>query len=152
MVGNIVRLALSDSSRGVLRDVWVINGAEDLQTDSAKATSLAALSSWDSAEAGRFFVERNEALFEAMGSPVTGFIVHCTANFQDEGEWRVLGLVDMKDQTEIRLLSGPAHVPSGLVVDLETACRALLGFYHHRGPDPELTWTSGEDVLDLRFG
>jgi hypothetical protein len=65
MVGNIVRLALSDSSRGVLRDVWVINGAEDLQTDSAKATSLAALSSWDSAEAGRFFVERNEALFEA---------------------------------------------------------------------------------------
>jgi hypothetical protein len=27
-----------------------------------------------------------------------------------------------------------------------------FGFYHHRGPDPELTWTSGEDVLDLRFG
>jgi hypothetical protein len=151
MVGNIVRLALSDSSRGVLRDVWVINGAEDLQTDSAKATSLAALSSWDSAEAGRFFVERNAALFEAMGSPETGFIVHCTANFQDESEWRVLGAIS-EEETQIRLPSGPAHVPSGLVVDLETAGRALFGFFHHRGPDPELTWTSGEDVLDLRFG
>ena len=77
MVGNIVRLGLSDSSRRVMRDVCVINGAEDLKTDSARAASLAALSSWDSAKAGRFFIERNEALFEAMGSPVTGFIVHC---------------------------------------------------------------------------
>lgn len=142
MVGNIVRLGLSDNSRRVLRNVWVINGAEELQTERAEATSLAALSSWDSAKAGRFFVERNEALFEAMGSPVTGFIVHCTANFRDESEWLVLGLVDMKDETEIRLPSGPAHVPSGLVVDLETAGMALLGFFHHRGPDPELTWTS----------
>lgn len=100
---------------------------------------------------GRFFVERNEALFEAMGSPETGFIVHCAANFQDESEWRVLGSIS-EEETQSRLPSGPAHVPGGLVADLETAGRALFGFFHHRGPDPELAWTSGEDVLDLRFG
>lgn len=152
MVGNIIRLGLSDSNRRVLRDVWVINGAEDPRTDSAKATSLAALSSWDSVKAGRFFVERNEALFEAMGSPVTGFIVHCTANFQDENQWRILGVIEGGDETEIRIPSGPAYAPSGVVVDLETAKAALQGFFHYRGPAPKLKWTSGDQVLDLKFG
>ena len=152
MVGNIVRQGLLESRPKVLRDVWVINGAEEQRTESAKTVSLAALSSWDSAKSGRFFVERNDGLFEAMGNSVTGFIVHCAANFQEEGEWRMLGSIEGKEETEIRIPSGPAFAPSGVVVDLETAKAALLGFLHYRGPDPELTWTSGEQVLDLKFG
>ena len=135
-----------------LRDVWVFNGAEEQRTESAKAVSLAALSSWDSAMSGRYIVERHEGLFEAMGNPVTGFIVHCAANFQEESQWRVLGSIVGKDETEIRIPSGPAFAPSGVVVDLETAKAAWLGFFHYRAPDPGLTWTSGEQVLDLKFG
>ncbi|WP_461173929.1 hypothetical protein M1D93_04210 [Arthrobacter sp. Z1-9] len=152
MVGNVIRSALSEGSRKVLRDVWVVNGVEEPQTMSAKATSLAALSSWDSAESGRFFVERNAGLFEAMGSPATGFIVHCAANSQDDSEWRMLGSVESNEETVIRIPSGPAYAPSGAVVDLKTASRALSGFFHHRGPDPELSWTSGDAALDLKFG
>lgn len=152
MVGNIVRQGLLESRPKVSSDVWVINGAEERRTESAKTVSLAALSSWDSAKSGRFFVKRVDGLFEAMGNPVTGFIVHCAANFQEESEWRVLGSIDGKEETEIRIPSGPAYAPSGVVVDLETARAALRGFFHYRGPDPELTWTSGEQVLDLKFG
>ncbi|TFC52691.1 MULTISPECIES: hypothetical protein [unclassified Cryobacterium] len=97
-------------------------------------------------------MERNEGLFEAMGSPATGFIVHCVANFREEREWRMLGSVDGNEETEIRIPSGAAHAPSGAVVDLETAGRALRGFFHYRGPDPELAWTSGDAELDLKFG
>jgi hypothetical protein len=152
MVGNVVRQGLLESRPRVLRDLWVINGVEDPRTESAKAVSLAALSSWDSAKSGRFFVERNEGLFEAMGNPATGFIVHCAAKFQEESEWRILGSIEGRDETEIRIPSGPAYAPSGVVVDLETAKAALLGFFHYRGPDPGLKWTSGEQVLDLKFG
>lgn len=152
MVGNVIRLGLLDGKRKATRDVWVVNGVEVPPTETAKATSLAALSSWDSAAAGRFFVERNDGLFEAMGSPATGFIVHCVANFQEESEWRVLGSLGGKEESEILIPSGPAFAPSGVVVDLETASRALRGFFHFRGPDPELSWISGDAVLDLKFG
>lgn len=152
MVGNVVRQGLLENRQRVLRDVWIINGAEEQRTDTAKTKSLATLSAWDSAKSGRFVVERNDGLFQAMGNPVTGFIVHCVANSQEEGEWRMLGSVKGKDVTQIRIPSGPAYAPSGVVVDLETAKAALLGFFHYRGPDPELTWTSGEQVLDLKFG
>lgn len=152
MVGNVIRLGVRDGRRKVTRDVWVVNGVEMPLTDKAESTSLASLSSWDSSVAGRFFVVRNEGLFEAMGSPVTGFIVHCAANYGDEREWRMLGSVDGKQESEIRIPSGIAHAPSGAVVDLDTASQALRGFFHYRGPDPVLTWTSGDAALDLKFG
>lgn len=152
MAGSIIRDGLRELRPRVLRDVWVVNGVEVPATDSARATALAALSSWDSATSGRFFVERNDGLFEAMGSPGTGFIVHCAANFLDESQWRVLGSIAGREEAEIRIPSGPAYAPAGVVVDLETARAALRGFFHHSGPDPELTWTSGDDVLDLKFG
>ena len=152
MVGNLIRLAALDSKRKVIRDVWVANGVEVPLTDRAKSASTASLSSWDSAVSGRFYVQRNAGLFEAMGSPATGFIVHCAANLREEKEWRMLGSVDGQEATEIRIPSGAAHAPSGAVVDLETAGRALLGFFHYRGPDPELAWTSGDAALDLKFG
>ncbi|GAA3665507.1 hypothetical protein GCM10023081_00430 [Arthrobacter ginkgonis] len=81
-----------------------------------------------------------------------GFIVHCAAKLQEESDWRILGSVEGGDETEIRIPSGPAYAPSGVVVDLETAQAALQGFFHYRGPDPGLKWTSGEQVLDLKFG
>jgi hypothetical protein len=152
MVGNVIRLGALDSKRKVIRDVWVVNGVEVPLTDRAKSVSAASLSSWDSAGSGRFYVQRNAGLFEAMGSPATGFIVHCAASFREEKEWRMLGSVDGKEETEIRIPSRAAHAPSGAVVDLETAGRALRGFFHYRGPDPELDWTSGDVALDLRFG
>jgi len=152
MVGNVVRLGIRDSKRTVVRNAWDVNGVEQPSSDAAKRVALAALSSWDSAGAGRFLVERNEALFEAMGSRATGFIVHCAANSREAGEWRILGSVDTEGETEVRIPSGPAHAPSGVVVDLETAARALRGFFHHRGPAPELAWTAGDAVFDLKFG
>jgi hypothetical protein len=152
MVGNVVRQGLLESRPSISRDVWVINGAEEPRTETAKAVSLAALSSWDSAKSGSFRVERNDGLFEAMGNPTTGFIVHCSAKFQEESEWRILGAIEGGDETEIRIPSGPAFAPSGVVVDLETAMAALQGFFHYRGPDPRLKWTSGDQVLDLKFG
>ncbi|MHA7263955.1 hypothetical protein ACX80W_12215 [Arthrobacter sp. TMN-37] len=152
MVGNVVRLGYLESRPRALRDVWVVNGVEEPRTDSAKAVSTAVLSAWDSAHAGRFYVERNEGLFEAMGSAATGFIVHCAAKSQEESAWQILGSLGGRGETEIRIPSGPAFAPSGVVVDLETAKEALLGFFHHRGPDPGLEWTSGEEVLDLKFG
>lgn len=152
MVGNTVSEGLRESRPKVLRDVWVINGAQEQRTERAKTASLAALSLWDSAKSGCFRVERKDGLFEAMGNPVTGFIVHCAAHRQEEGEWRILGSIVGKAETEIWIPSGPAYAPSGVVVDLETAKAALLGFFHHRGPDPELTWTSDDQVLDLKFG
>lgn len=153
MVGNVAREGLRESSRPeVTRDVWVVNGVEVPPTDRAKKEALVALASWDSATSGRFFVARNDGVFEAMGSPVTGFIVHCAADFREESEWRILGSFDGKQETEIRIPSGPAYAPSWVVVDLETAIAALQGFFHYRGPNPELLWTSGEEVLDLKFG
>jgi hypothetical protein len=152
MVGNVIRLGMSDSKRKVVPDVWVVNGVEVPPTERAKATSVAELSSWDSATTGRFFVERNGGLFEAMGSPATGFIVHCAANSQEESEWRLLGTLGGEKESEIHIPSGPAFAPSGVVVDLEVAKAALLGFFHYRGPDPGLHWAEGDAVLDLKFG
>ena len=152
MVGNVVRLGLLESRPRISRDVWVINGAEEPRTESARAVSLDALSSWDSATSGSFRVERNEGWFEAMGNPATGFIVHCAARLQEESGWRILGSLEGGDETEIRIPSGPVYAPGGVVVDLETAQAALQGFFHYRGPDPKLEWASGEQVLDLKFG
>lgn len=56
IVGDVVRRGIAASRRKVSRDVWIINGVENPRTDSAKASSLAALSSWDSAKSGGFFV------------------------------------------------------------------------------------------------
>jgi hypothetical protein len=151
MVGNFVRLAILERRRKAVRDVWVINGEEEPRTDTARTAALAGLASWDSAKDGAFVVERNDGWFEAMGSPLTGFIVHCSANFREESEWRALGSIGA-EETVIRIPSGPAYAPSGVVVDLETARAALRGFFHYRGPDPELTWASGEQVLELKFG
>jgi hypothetical protein len=151
MVGDIARQGIR-AAKPKRPDVWMINGVEEPRTDRAKTKSLAALTSWNSAESGKFFVERNDAVFEAMGDPATGFIVHCAASCQETSQWRILGSLDGKDESEIRIPSGPAFAPSGVVVDLETAQGALLGFFHHRGPDPELTWALGGQVLDLKFG
>jgi hypothetical protein len=87
-----------------------------------------------------------------VGKPTTGFIVHCAAKSEDENEWRILGALGGGGETEIRILSGAAYAPSGVVVNLEAAKAALLGFFHYRGPDPALEWTSGGQVLDLKFG
>lgn len=151
MVGDIVREGIR-AAKPKRPDVWMINGSEEPQTDTAKTKSLAALASWNSAESGMFFVERNDASFEAMGDPTTGFIVHCVANDQVTNRWRILGSIAGTKETEIRIPSGPAYAPSGVVVDLEAAKGALSGFFHYRGPDPELTWASGGQVLDLKFG
>jgi hypothetical protein len=153
MVGSYVHLWTLERRHKARaqRDVWVINGAEEPRTDTARTTSLAALASWDSARDGAFVVERSDGWFEAMGGSPTGFIVHCSSNFREESEWRVLGAIGT-EETVIRIPSGPAYAPSGVVVDLETACAALRGFFHYRGPDPELTWASGEQALDLKFG
>ena len=150
MVGSYVRLWILERRHKARaqRDVWVVNGTEEPRTDTARTTSLAALAAWDSARDGAFIVERNDGWFEAMGSPVTGFIVHCAANFREESEWRVLGAIG-KEEAEIRIPGGRAYAPSEVVVNLETASAALRGFFHYRGPDPEFTWTSGEQVLDL---
>ncbi|MBG6226779.1 hypothetical protein IWX63_003381 [Arthrobacter sp. CAN_A2] len=152
ILGNVVRQGLLEGRPNTRRDVWVVNGTEYPSAGDAKAASLAAISSWDSTKGGRFFVERGEGLFEAMGDPATGFIVHCAAKSQDENEWRILGALDGGGETELRIPSGPAYAPSGVVVDLEAAKAALRGFFHYRGPDPELAWTSGGRVLDLKFG
>ena len=151
MVGSVTRQGIL-ISKPTPADVWLVNGSESSRTESARADGLNALTSWDSAGAGRFFVQRNDGLFEAVGNPATGFIVHCTSSFRDNSRWKVLGSAAERDETEIRIPSGPAYAPSGFVVDLETASMALRGFFHHRGPDPGLPWVSGEDVLDLRFG
>lgn len=151
MVGNFVHLAMLDRRRKAVRDVWVINGEEQPRADAARTAALAALASWDSAKDGAFVVERNDGWFEAMGSPQTGFIVHCAANFREESEWRVLGSIGV-EETVIRIPSGPAYAPSGVVVDLEAAQAALRGFFHYRGPDPDLTWDTGDQVLELKFG
>ncbi|TFC92838.1 hypothetical protein [Cryobacterium sp. TMT4-31] len=84
-------------------------------------------------------MERNDAVFEAIGDPATGFIVHCVANAQETNQWRILGSIEGTDETEIRIPSGRAYAPSGVVVDLEATKGALSGFFHYRGPDPELT-------------
>ena len=151
MVGDIARQGIR-AAKPKLPDVWMINGVEEPRTDRAKAKSLASLASWNGAESGKFFVERNDALFEAIGDPATGFIVHCVANAQETNQWRILGSIEGTDETKIRIPSGPAYAPSGVVVDLEAAKGALSGFFHYRGPDPELTWTSAGQVLDLKFG
>lgn len=152
MLGNVVRQGLLESRPRIRRDVWVVNGTELPRTGEATAASLGALSSWDSTKAGRFFVERDEGLFEAVGNRATGFIVHCAAKSEDENEWRILGVLGGGGETEIRIPSGAAYAPSGVVVDPEMAKAALLGFFHYRGPDPALEWTSGGQVLDLKFG
>lgn len=149
LVGAAIRTGVRQS-RPKPRDVWVVNGIEDPRSDSAKAKALDALSSWDAGDSGAFRVQRNDAEFTAVGSSKTGFIVHSSTNSRDEGEWRMLG-ADDADDVEIRLLSGPAYAPRGVLSNLETTRKALLGFFHHRGPDPELPWTSGEDVRTYRF-
>lgn len=151
MVGSVIRQGIL-ISKPTPADVWLVNGSENSRTESARADGLNALASWDSAGTGRFYVQRNDALFEAVGNAATGFIVHCTSSFRDNSQWRVLGATAGKDETEIRLPSGPAYAPRRFVVDLETASTALRGFFHHRGPDPGLPWVSGTDVLDFRFG
>ncbi|MBP3044734.1 hypothetical protein KKR91_01910 [Arthrobacter jiangjiafuii] len=149
MVGTAAhRLILASKPKP--RDVWNLNGVEIPSTAIAKEKSVSALYSWDEGDSGRFYVQRNGGVFEAVGNPVTGFIVHCTPNSEDEGEWRILG-ADDANVVEIRLLSGPAYAPKGILTDLEGTRKALLGFFHHRGPDPELPWTSGEDVRTYRF-
>jgi hypothetical protein len=150
MAGDAVRIAIAES-KPAPKDVWIINGAEEKLKDRAQSMALEALASWDSAKSGRFYVERNEGLFEAVGNPATGFIVHCSASFRDTDEWQILGSMDQSESV-IQLSSGPAHAPSGVVTDLENTGIALRGFFHYRGPDPKLPWTSGEDVMDLRFG
>ena len=115
MVVDIVREGIR-AAKPKLPDVWMINGSEEPRTDRAKAKSLAALTSWTSAESGMFFVERNDAVFEAMGDPATGFIVHCAANAQEMNQWRILGSIEGTDEMEIRIPSGPAYAPSGAVV------------------------------------
>ena len=149
MVGIAVRQALL-ASRPKPRDAWVVNGIEDPRSDSAKAKALDALSSWDAGDSGAFPVQRNDAEFTAVGNPETGFIVHCTTNSRDEREWRMLG-ADDADVVEIRLLSGPAYAPKGVLSEVAATRKALLGFFHHRGPDPELPWSVGEDVRTFRF-
>lgn len=151
MVGSVTRQGLR-ISKPVPPDVWLINGTEDPRTESARSAALHALGSWDSAQSGRFLVERNQGLFEAMGNPATGFIVHCTPDSRHDSQWRILGSVSGSEEIEIRMPFGPAHVPAGVVADLETTSRALRAFFHYRGPDPELHWSSGEQVLDLKFG
>lgn len=59
---------------------------------------------------------------------------------------------DDADVIEIRLLPGPAYAPRRILTDLEATRKALLGFFHHRGPDPDIPWTSGEDVRTYKFG
>lgn len=149
MVGGAIRSGISDIKPRP-KDVWIINGAEEKLKDRAQKIALEAFASWDSAKSGRFFVERNEGLFEAVGNPATGFIVHCSASFRSNDEWKILGSID-QSETVVQLSSGPAHAPAGVVIDLETASTALRGFFHYRGPDPKLTWHSGEEVMDLRF-
>ncbi|UWX97485.1 hypothetical protein N2K95_01970 [Arthrobacter zhaoxinii] len=150
MVGRAARLVVL-ASKPKPRDVWAVNGIEDPRSDSAKAKAMDALSSWDAGESGTFRVQRDDAEFTAVGNPETGFIVHCTPDRQDEGKWRMLG-ADDADVVEIRLLSGPAYAPRGVLTDLAATSKALLGFFHHRGPDPELSWSEGEDVRTYRFG
>lgn len=151
MAGGAIRGGIADA-RPRPKDVWIVNGVEEKQKVRAQSMALDALASWDSAKSGRFFVERNDGLFEAVGNPTAGFIVHCAAAFQDESAWRILGSTAGQGESEIRLPSGPAHTPTGVVTDLQATSAALRGFFHHRGPDPELPWSAGEDVLDLRFG
>ena len=152
VLGQVVSEARAARLQPVIVDAWVINGGEEKNTAQAKALAVADLARWDSEASGRFVVGRNEALFEALGSAATGFIVHCTANYRDDGEWRVLGAMLVGQETEIRTPSGLVHAPAGVVIDTQAASRALHGFFHYRGPDPRLPWVSGEDVLDLRFG
>ncbi|MDM7991628.1 hypothetical protein [Arthrobacter sp. zg-Y877] len=149
LVGAAIRTGVRQS-RPKPRDVWVVNGIEDPRSDSAKAKALDALPSWDAGDSGAFRVQRNDAEFTAVGSSQTGFIVHSTTNSRDEHEWRMLG-TDDADVVEIRLLSGPAFAPRGVLSDLATTRKALLGFFHHRGPDPQLPWSVGEDVRTYRF-
>jgi hypothetical protein len=150
MAGGAIRDGIADAKPRP-KDVWIVNGTEEKLKERAQRMALEALASWDSAKSGRFFVERNDGLFEAVGNPTTGFIVHCSASFRDNDEWQVLGSID-QSEAAIQLSSGPAHAPAGVVTDLETTGMALRGFFHYRGPDPKLTWSSGEDVMDLRFG
>jgi hypothetical protein len=150
MAGGAIRNGIADAKPRP-KDVWIVNGTEEKLKDRAQSMALESLASWDSAKSGRFFVERNDGLFEAVGNPATGFIVHCSASFQNNDEWQMLGSIDQSEAT-IQLPSGPAHAPAGVVTDLETTNVALRGFFHYRGPDPKLTWSSGEDVMDLRFG
>ncbi len=152
IVGDVVRRGIAASRRKVSTDVWVVNDVSEPRTDLARRGSSEALLSWDSGVSGGFSVARDNARFYAVGNSVSGFIVHCAADSRDDKEWRVLGSICGTGETEIRIPSGPAYAPSGVVVDLETVEAALRGFFHYRGPDPGLSWTSGDEVLDLRFG
>lgn len=152
ILGQVVGEARAAKRRPAIVDAWVINGNEQKKTDQATASAIEDLAGWDSATTGRFVVGRNGGLFEAVGSAATGFIVHCTADYHDDGAWRVLGSLTSRDETELRMPFGPVRAPMGVVSDLQTTNRALLRFFHYRGPDPDLHWTSGEQVLDLKFG
>ena len=151
MVGSVSRQAVL-ISEPTPADVWLVNGSENPRTTSARADGLNTLASWDSADTGRFRVQRNDAVFEAVGNAATGFIVHCTSSSRDTSQWRVLEATMGEEETEFRLPSGPAYAPGRFVVDFETASAALRGFFHHRGPKPGLPWVTGEDVLEIRFG
>lgn len=151
IVGDFIRNGIELSKKKVVRDVWVVNGVEKPQTKDAIQSSVNALSSWDSSKSGRFFVERNESLFEAVGSSNSGFIVHCTTRVEEESEWRILGSLEGREESKIPVSYGSAHAPAGIVSNTEEAITALRGYFHHRGPDPKLNWTTSPEVFDFRF-
>lgn len=151
LLGQAVSEARAARRRPVIVDAWVVNGREQATTDRAKAAAAGDLAQWDSAADGGFVVARNAGRFEAVGSAATGFIVHCTPDHRSDGAWQVLGSMAEAQEAAVRIPSGPAYAPTGVVLDLPAAQQALQGFFHYRGPDPALSWVSGEDVLELRF-
>ncbi len=152
LLGQVISEARLARRRPVMVDAWVVNGQEQATTDQAKAAATGDLARWDSAADGGFVVARNAGRFEAVGSAATGFIVHCTADYhRDDGGWQLLGGLTRRDEKQIRIPSGPAFAPGSNVVDLDTVSLALHGFFHYRGPDPHLSWVSGEDVLEFRY-
>lgn len=152
LLGQVLSEARAVRRRPVIVDTWVINGREEKSAELAEASATGELSRWDSRTGGRFVVGRNNGRFEAVGNAATGFIAHCTADYRDDAGWQLLGSLTRRDEKEIRMPSGPAFAPGGVVVDLDTVSQALHGFFHYRGPDPRLSWVSGEDVLDFRYG
>ncbi|CEA07904.1 hypothetical protein BN1051_01230 [Arthrobacter saudimassiliensis] len=152
LLGQVVQEGLRLRAHKVVTNTWLVNGHEETTTSVAKASALDGLDGWDSAASGRFTVQYNNALFEAVGNPGAGYIIHCTSDYSDDDSWRILGTDVDKAETVIRIPTGRAYAPTGVVHDQKSAQQALRGFFHYRGPDPALPWSDGPDVLDLRFG
>ena len=143
-----VRLA----SKPQPRDVWVVNGEGTPRTDTAKAKSLAALTSWEAGDRGRFFVQRNNGVFEAVGTPATGFIVHCTPASEDEAEYACWEAITGRRSSRSGCCPAP-HVPRKGSSQIWTApMRRCWASFIAAAPTPRLPWTSGEDVRTNRFG